>query len=173
MVPLTGIEPVRILLRGILSPLCLPISPQRQILDELIQNIFLVCLTRFELTTYGLKVRCSTNWATSTYWKQPLLLFSSINYRPCRPWGRSKVSGRLTDPQCLDMSEQLFRFHHSCSVGITPHGREVVIRYELIYNTAFNTGPSKTRWSSSGVRTQLYFVNHNKLGWKRFEWFTI
>ena len=27
LVPLTGIEPVRILLRGILSPLCLPIPP--------------------------------------------------------------------------------------------------------------------------------------------------
>ena len=31
LVPLTGIEPVRILLRGILSPLCLPIPPQRHI----------------------------------------------------------------------------------------------------------------------------------------------
>ena len=30
LVPLTGLEPVRILLRGILSPLCLPIQPQRQ-----------------------------------------------------------------------------------------------------------------------------------------------
>ncbi len=30
LVPLTGIEPVRILLRGILSPLCLPIPPQRR-----------------------------------------------------------------------------------------------------------------------------------------------
>ena len=30
VVPLTGLEPVRILLRGILSPLCLPIPPQRQ-----------------------------------------------------------------------------------------------------------------------------------------------
>ena len=29
LVPLTGLEPVRILLRGILSPLCLPIPPQR------------------------------------------------------------------------------------------------------------------------------------------------
>ena len=29
MVPVTGLEPVRILLRGILSPLCLPISPYR------------------------------------------------------------------------------------------------------------------------------------------------
>ena len=29
LVPATGIEPVRILLRGILSPLCLPIPPQR------------------------------------------------------------------------------------------------------------------------------------------------
>ena len=29
LVPLTGIEPVRILLRGILSPLCLPVPPQR------------------------------------------------------------------------------------------------------------------------------------------------
>ena len=31
LVPLTGLEPVRILLRGILSPLCLPIPPQRQV----------------------------------------------------------------------------------------------------------------------------------------------
>ena len=31
LVPLTGLEPVRILLRGILSPLCLPIPPQRRI----------------------------------------------------------------------------------------------------------------------------------------------
>lgn len=31
MVPLTGFEPVRVLLRRILSPLCLPIPPQRRI----------------------------------------------------------------------------------------------------------------------------------------------
>ena len=31
LVPLTGIEPVRILLRGILSPLCLPVPPQRRV----------------------------------------------------------------------------------------------------------------------------------------------
>ena len=30
LVPLTGLEPVRYCYRGILSPLCLPISPQRQ-----------------------------------------------------------------------------------------------------------------------------------------------
>ena len=30
MVPVTGLEPVRMLLRGILSPLCLPIPPHRQ-----------------------------------------------------------------------------------------------------------------------------------------------
>ena len=30
LVPLTGLAPVRILLRGILSPLCLPIPPQRR-----------------------------------------------------------------------------------------------------------------------------------------------
>ncbi len=29
MVPVTGLEPVRMLLRGILSPLCLPIPPHR------------------------------------------------------------------------------------------------------------------------------------------------
>lgn len=33
MVPLTGLEPVRILLRGILSPLCLPIPPQRRTIN--------------------------------------------------------------------------------------------------------------------------------------------
>ena len=32
MVPLIGLEPIRILLRGILSPLCLPIPPQRRFL---------------------------------------------------------------------------------------------------------------------------------------------
>ena len=31
MVPVTGLEPVRMLLRGILSPLCLPIPPHRRI----------------------------------------------------------------------------------------------------------------------------------------------
>ena len=30
LVPLTGLEPVRVLPRGILSPLCLPIPPQRR-----------------------------------------------------------------------------------------------------------------------------------------------
>ena len=30
MVPVTGLEPVRMLLRGILSPLCLPIPPHRR-----------------------------------------------------------------------------------------------------------------------------------------------
>ncbi len=41
LVPLTGLEPVRILLRGILSPLCLPIPPQRQIknLTEILYHI--------------------------------------------------------------------------------------------------------------------------------------
>ena len=31
MVPMAGLEPARMLLRGILSPLRLPISPHRQI----------------------------------------------------------------------------------------------------------------------------------------------
>ena len=31
LVPLTGVEPVRYFYRGILSPLCLPIPPQRHI----------------------------------------------------------------------------------------------------------------------------------------------
>ena len=30
LVPVTGIEPVRFLRRGILSPLCLPVPPHRQ-----------------------------------------------------------------------------------------------------------------------------------------------
>ena len=34
LVPATGIEPVRILLRGILSPLCLPIPPCRRMFNE-------------------------------------------------------------------------------------------------------------------------------------------
>ena len=40
LVPLTGIEPVRILLRGILSPLCLPIPPCRR---GNYGNIFSLC----------------------------------------------------------------------------------------------------------------------------------
>ena len=42
LVPLTGLEPVRILLRGILSPLCLPIPPQRHaryIITLFLQNV--------------------------------------------------------------------------------------------------------------------------------------
>ena len=42
--PLTGIEPVRILLRGILSLLCLPIPPQRH--TNLIVRISSCCGTR-------------------------------------------------------------------------------------------------------------------------------
>ena len=38
LVPLTGIEPVRILLRGILSPLCLPIPPQRHICSIVLKS---------------------------------------------------------------------------------------------------------------------------------------
>ena len=33
MVPLTGLEPVQYRYRGILSPLCLPIPPQRRLLS--------------------------------------------------------------------------------------------------------------------------------------------
>ena len=33
LVPLTGLEPIRVLPHGILSPRCLPIPPQRHILD--------------------------------------------------------------------------------------------------------------------------------------------
>ena len=36
MVPLTGLEPVRYRYRGILSPLCLPIPPQRHIINNII-----------------------------------------------------------------------------------------------------------------------------------------
>ncbi len=39
MVPLTGLEPVRRLIRGILSPLCLPIPPQRRTEFPLAYNI--------------------------------------------------------------------------------------------------------------------------------------
>ena len=34
LVPATGLEPVRGLFRGILSPLCLPIPPRRQICES-------------------------------------------------------------------------------------------------------------------------------------------
>lgn len=42
LVPLTGLEPVRVLPRGILSPLCLPIPPQRHtryIITLFLQNV--------------------------------------------------------------------------------------------------------------------------------------
>ncbi len=47
MVPLTGLEPVRYRYRGILSPLCLPIPPQRHIINNIIvrsicQGIFAI-----------------------------------------------------------------------------------------------------------------------------------
>ena len=46
LVPATGIEPVRILLRGILSPLCLPIPPCRRIYNTLyMQFVFPVFQT--------------------------------------------------------------------------------------------------------------------------------
>ena len=41
LVPLTGLEPVRILLRGILSPLCLPIPPQRPLISINIITYFI------------------------------------------------------------------------------------------------------------------------------------
>ena len=41
LVPLTGIEPVRFLGRGILSPLCLPVPPQRR-LNDIIAHYFVI-----------------------------------------------------------------------------------------------------------------------------------
>ena len=43
MVPLTGLEPVRYRYRGILSPLCLPIPPQRHILFSFVHPIKCLC----------------------------------------------------------------------------------------------------------------------------------
>ena len=51
MVPLAGLEPARMLLRGILSPLRLPIPPQRR--DEVI----LEAPPRFELGVKALQAR--------------------------------------------------------------------------------------------------------------------
>ena len=39
LVPLTGLEPVRRLIRGILSPLCLPIPPQRHFQKKPLEKI--------------------------------------------------------------------------------------------------------------------------------------
>ena len=50
LVPLTGLEPVRMLLRGILSPLCLPIPPQR--LKYLITTLVWVLINYITLIYY-------------------------------------------------------------------------------------------------------------------------
>ena len=63
MVPLAGLEPARMLLRGILSPLRLPIPPQRQ--NCLIKNknstrlrrVFVEAPPRFELGVKALQAR--------------------------------------------------------------------------------------------------------------------
>ena len=55
LVPWTGIEPVRLLKRQILSLLCLPISPPGQVSC----NVCVVGRARFELATNGLWVHCS------------------------------------------------------------------------------------------------------------------
>ena len=52
MVLLTGLEPVRSRLRGILSPLCLPIPPQQRIIKNALADnarAFLEAPPRFEL----------------------------------------------------------------------------------------------------------------------------
>ena len=41
LVPLAGLEPARYRYRGILSPLCLPIPPQRQLADSCLQVYFI------------------------------------------------------------------------------------------------------------------------------------
>ena len=52
MVPLTGLEPVRYCYQGILSPSCLPISPQRQNII-----IFIVpCHNQFVKSKHGIYV---------------------------------------------------------------------------------------------------------------------
>ena len=40
MVPLAGLEPARYRYRGILSPLCLPIPPQRHIFNNILFKPF-------------------------------------------------------------------------------------------------------------------------------------
>ena len=70
LVPLTGLEPVRILLRGILSPLCLPIPPQRLFNFYKYYNIFYRNCQDFywlggldsNQRNDGVKVRCLTPW---------------------------------------------------------------------------------------------------------------
>ena len=47
LVPLTGLEPVRYRYRGILSPLCLPIPPQRQYNYYTTESLFCQLFLRF------------------------------------------------------------------------------------------------------------------------------
>ena len=94
---MTGVEPVRYRYRGILSPLCLPIPPHRQ--------IYLVTRTRIELvlppwkggvltawptgqvaprvglepTTPWLTVRCSTGWTIGEYF----VMFCVAQHHEC------------------------------------------------------------------------------------------
>ena len=62
LVPLTGLEPVRILLRGILSPLCLPIPPQRRCFYYTTRSA--ICQGLFEknlIFFLFLQIPCSSN----------------------------------------------------------------------------------------------------------------
>ena len=65
LVPATGLEPVRILLRGILSPLCLPIPPhRRRIWITPLTNVrgAMVTRTRIELVLPPWKGGVLTAW---------------------------------------------------------------------------------------------------------------
>ncbi len=62
MVPRAGLEPARILLRRILSPVCLPIPPPGQL-----YNKKMVSRIGFEPMTHWLKASCSTDWASETH----------------------------------------------------------------------------------------------------------
>ena len=80
MVPATGIEPVRILLRGILSPLCLPIPPCRR-------------GTAIYGSTFFHYSQAITQGTSCRYWNFPGC-FGKVWYGICSPKNSSSCIGQ-------------------------------------------------------------------------------
>ena len=91
MVPLTGLEPVRCCHRGILSPLRLPISPQRHAVTDAIIMLFRGFCQLGKSITAHLFSACQRHVARSIDKKRPGTLF---NHR--------RRLYRLSAPVCCD-----------------------------------------------------------------------
>ena len=99
LVPLTGLEPVRILLRGILSPLCLPIPPQRLFNFYKYSNIFYRNCQDFYWLGWldsnqrndGVKVRCLTPWLHPIFYKYYIIFYNICQDFYWRKWEDSNL----------------------------------------------------------------------------------